>query len=283
MSLSTPASTARPEGGAIGTVPGSWQQAVLMSRYQLRDYLRSRRFVLMMAIVAAICVILLSLIGYYRPASLLQSSTTFYGGVWVGGTEILIVFAGIIYGGDAIAGEFQNKTGYFLMGLPIKRWSVYAGKYIAAYAAALLTIGVYLIALLGAGIYFLGLGAFSGALFEAFALAALYLSALLGTTFLFSSMFKNSLYGVIVVAIMFLFGFSIVIALLEGLVGVTPWFIVTWANSAISYPLTGAPHIVRIGNVASAPTYLQGIAVMLGYFFFTTVGGLWLFEREEFT
>jgi ABC-2 type transport system permease protein len=283
MSLSTPASTARPEGGAIGTVPGSWQQAVLMSRYQLRDYLRSRRFVLMMAIVAAICVILLSLIGYYRPASLLQSSTTFYGGVWVGGTEILIVFAGIIYGGDAIAGEFQNKTGYFLMGLPIKRWSVYAGKYIAAYAAALLTIGVYLIALLGAGIYFLGLGAFSGALFEAFALAALYLSALLGTTFLFSSLFKNSLYGVIVVAIMFLFGFSIVIALLEGLVGVTPWFIVTWANSAISYPLTGAPHIVRIGNVASAPTYLQGIAVMLGYFFFTTVGGLWLFEREEFT
>jgi ABC-2 type transport system permease protein len=279
----TAAGSSRPAHGAIGTVPGSWQQAVLMSRYQLRDYLRSRRFLLMIGIVAAICVILLSLLGYYRPASVVGSATTFYGGVWVGGTEILIIFAGIIFGGDAIAGEFQNKTGYFLMGLPIKRWSVYAGKFIAAYAASLLIIAIYLVALIGAGVYFLGAAAISGGLFEAFALAALYLGALLGTTFLFSSMFKNSLYGVIVVAVMFLFGFSIIIALLEALVGITPWFIVTWANSAISYPITGAPHIVRVGNVASAPTYLQGIAVMLGYFFFTTIGGLFLFDREEFT
>jgi ABC-2 type transport system permease protein len=279
----TAAGSSRPQRGAIGTVPGSWQQAVLMSRYQLRDYLRSRRFLLMIGIVAAICVILLSLLGYYRPASVVGSATTFYGGVWVGGTEILIIFAGIIFGGDAIAGEFQNKTGYFLMGLPIKRWSVYAGKFIAAYAASLLIIAIYLVALIGAGVYFLGAAAISGGLFEAFALAALYLGALLGTTFLFSSMFKNSLYGVIVVAVMFLFGFSIIIALLEALVGITPWFIVTWANSAISYPITGAPHIVRVGNVSSAPTYLQGIAVMLGYFFFTTIGGLFLFDREEFT
>jgi ABC-2 type transport system permease protein len=280
----TAAGPSRPEGGAIGTVPGSWQQAVLMSRYQLRDYLRSRRFILMIGIVAAICVILLTLLGYYRPPSVIGNATNFYGGVWVGGTEILIIFAGIVFGGDAIAGEFQNKTGYFLMGLPIKRWSVYAGKFIAAYAASLLIIGIYLVALIGAGVYFLGAAnAFMGGLFEAFALAALYLGALLGTTFLFSSMFKNSLYGVIVVAIMFLFGFSIIIDLLEALVGITPWFIVTWANSAISYPITGAPHIVRVGNVASAPTYLQGIAVMLGYFFFTTIGGLFLFDREEFT
>jgi ABC-2 type transport system permease protein len=280
----TAAGSSRPEGGAIGTVPGSWQQAVLMSRYQLRDYLRSRRFILMIGIVAAICVILLTLLGYYRPPSVIGNATNFYGGVWVGGTEILIIFAGIVFGGDAIAGEFQNKTGYFLMGLPIKRWSVYAGKFIAAYAASLLIIGIYLVALIGAGVYFLGAAnAFMGGLFEAFALAALYLGALLGTTFLFSSMFKNSLYGVIVVAIMFLFGFSIIIDLLEALVGITPWFIVTWANSAISYPITGAPHIVRVGNVASAPTYLQGIAVMLGYFFFTTIGGLFLFDREEFT
>ncbi len=284
MSVAAPATppTVRSDG-AIGTVPGSWRQALLMSRYQFRDYLRSRRFLLMMGIVAAIGVILLSLLAYYRPPSIIGSATSFYGGVWVGGAELLIIFAGIIFGGDAIAGEFQNKTGYFLMGLPIKRWSVYAGKYVAAFGAALVTIGVYLIVLLAAGIYFLGTGAFSAGLFESFLLAALYLGALLGTTFLFSSLFKTSLYGVIIVAVMFLFGFTIIIDLLEGLVGITPWFIVTWANSAIAYPITGQPHAIGRLTFSVYPTYAQGVAVMAGYFVLTTLGGLALFEREEFT
>ena len=271
--------------GALGTVPPSWMQALLMSRYQFRDYLRSRRFILMMGIVGAISAILLTLVAHYRPAGLIGSGTAFYGSLWVGGVEVLIIFSAIIFGGDAIAGEFQNKTGYYLMGLPIERWSVYAGKYLAAFAASLVTIGVYFVVLLLAGAYFVGNGAISAGLFESLALVALYLGAVLGTTFLFSSLFKTSMYGVIIVAIMFLFGFSVVEALLEALVGVTPWFIITWAASAISYPITGLPHTAGLAarGIIVSPTYAQGVAVMLGYFFGTTLGGLALFQREEFT
>ncbi len=271
--------------GAIGTLPGSWTQALLMSRYQFRDYLRSQRFLLMMGIVAAISAILLTLVGYYRPAGLIGTAKAFYSSLWIEGTEVLIVFAGIIFGGDAIAGEFQNKTGYFLMGQPIKRWSVYAGKYLAAFAASLVTILVYLVVLMGAGAYFLGGNAFPPGLFEAFAIAVLYLAALLGTTFLFSSLFKTSMYGVIVVAIMFLFGFSLIEGVIEGLVGITPWFIITWANVTIEYPLTGVPASagMRLGVIVAFPTYAQGLAVMFAYFLGTTVAGLLLFDREEFT
>ncbi|MGI0071633.1 MAG: ABC transporter permease [Thermoplasmata archaeon] len=270
-------------GGALGQLPGSWTQVLLMSRYQFRDYLRSRRFVLMMSIVAAICAIFISLIAYYRPASLIATGQAFYGSLFVGGVEILIIFAAIIYGGDAIAGEFQNRTGYFLMGLPIKRWTVYAGKYLAAFAASLVTIFVYLIVVVLAGGYFVGVGSISAGVFGSFVLAALYLGAVLGTTFLFSSLFKTSMYGVIIVAIMFLFGFSLLEGLVEGLVGITPWFIITWANAAISYPITGAPAVSIVHSIALIPTYAQGVAVMLGYFVGTTVAGLALFEREEFT
>jgi hypothetical protein len=31
------------------------------------------------------------------------------------------------------------------------------------------------------------------------------------------------------------------------------------------------------------PTYPEGILIMVGYFVFTTLGGLLLFEREEFS
>ncbi len=286
MSAAAPDASARSgPPSTLGSVPGSWMQAILMSRYQFRDFLRSRRFLLMVGIVGAIGSILLSLVGYYRPATLLANSNTFYANLWVGGAELLIIFAGIIFGGDAIAGEFQNKTGYYLMSHPIKRWSVYAGKFLASYAAALVTISAYFLILVGAGGYFFGTGALTAGLLGSYGLAILYLGGLLGVTFLFSALFKTSLYGVIIVAVMFLFGFSIINALFEGLVGLQPWFIITWANEAISYPLTGAPHTagLLVPKAYVPPTLAQGIAVMAGYLVFTTLGGLWLFEREEFT
>jgi ABC-2 type transport system permease protein len=282
-----PAATPALSGdGALGVVPPSWTQALRMSRYQFRDYLRSRRFVLMMGIVAAICAILLSVVAYYRPPVLIASGTAFFGMAWIGGVGVLIVFSAIIFGGDAIAGEFQNRTGYYLMGLPIKRWSVYAGKYLAAFAASLVTVLVYFVVLIFAGLYFVGSGALTAGVFESVALVALYLAAVLGTTFLFSSLFKTSMYGVIIVAIMFLFGFTLIEGLLEALVGITPWFIITWAEAALSYPITGLPHSVGAASrtgIILTPTYAQGVGVMLGYFFGTTLGGLALFDREEFT
>jgi len=271
--------------GHLGTVPASWTQALLMSRYQFRDYLRSRRFILMMSIVAVISAILITLVVHFRPVGIIGSSTAFYGTLWPGGVGVLIVFAGIIFGGDAIAGEFQNKTGYFLMGLPIKRWSVYAGKYLAAFAASLVTILVYLLVLIGFGATYFGAGVVSLELFESLLLAILYLSALLGTVFLFSSLFKTSMYGVLVVAVLFLFGFTLIDTLLEDLVGIEPWFIVTYASGVVGYPFSGVPqHIGHFGGMtAYNPTYVEGILIMVGYFLWTTLLGLFLFEREEFT
>jgi ABC-2 type transport system permease protein len=265
-------------------------QALLMSRYQFRDYLRSQRFILMLAIVGFLATVLSIVVLHYRPAGLIDSSTAFYGSFWVGGVEILIVFSGIIFGGDAIAGEFQNKTGYFLMGLPIKRWSVYAGKYLAAFLASIVTIGVYFVYLVVFGWYFMGPAALSVALLQSLLIAILYLSALLGFVFLFSSLFKSSLYAVLVVAVLFLFGFSIVQALVVDLVHIEPWFLLSYAsnftNSVIAYPLTGVPaHVTQVGPGFNfyKPTYAEGLTIMAGYFGWTTIGGLLLFEREEFT
>jgi ABC-type transport system involved in multi-copper enzyme maturation permease subunit len=143
---------------------------------------------------------------------------------------------------------------------------------------------VYLVFLIVFGSHYFGSNIPVADLFESFVLALLYLSALLGTVFLFSSLFKTSLYAVLVVAVMFLFGFSIINALIEGLVGIEPWFIVTYAANIISYPLTGVPeHLGRLTALMDNPTYIEGIEIMLGYFVLTTGGGLALFEREEFS
>jgi ABC-2 type transport system permease protein len=130
-----PEAAAPAPDSSLGTIPSTVSQALLLSRYQFRDYLRSRRFILMMGIVLAAGAILTTVVAYFRTAGLIDNANDLYGGLWAGGAGVIIVFAGIIFGGDAIAGEFQNKTGYFLMGLPIRRTTVYAGKYLAVLAA----------------------------------------------------------------------------------------------------------------------------------------------------
>jgi ABC-2 type transport system permease protein len=284
-----PLRVARPDPPNVGT---SLEQILKLARYQFRDYLRSRRYILMMAIVAIIGAILTAVLAYFRPASLIDSSTAFYGSFWGGGAPVVIVFAGVIFGGDAIAGEFQNKTGYFLMGLPIRRTTIYVGKFLAALAASITAMIVFLLILLANGAYYLGANALPWQLGASFLLAIIYLLALLGTTFLFSSMFKTSAYATLVVAILFLFGFTILQEVVIGLAKIEPWMVISYASSILGTVFEN-PYPAHITHMTSAfggrpttvytPTIAEGVAIMIAYFVITSLLGLLLFEREEFT
>ncbi len=267
-----------------GALPSDEHQAFRLMRFQLRDYLRSRRFLLMTALTLAIGVILTVVVAHYR-GGLVSSPAAFYGSFWGGGVVVLIVFAGIIYGGDAIAGEFQHKTGYFLMGLPLKRGTIYQGKLLAAYLASVTAVVLYLAILLLNGIYYFGMNAFPWQLGASLLLALVYLAALLGTTFLFSSLFKTSAYAILVVAVLFLFGFGIAQDLVESLVKIEPWFLLSYASPVIGnifanpYPTTSTSFGVT-NYVASVP---EAVLIMVIYFVVTTVVGYLLFSREQFT
>ena len=293
--------TAAVSDGRVGPAPtgSSMDQVLKLVRYQFRDYLRSRRYVLMMTIVGAIGLILTAVVAYFRPDGVVNDPNGFYGTLWGGGAGAVIIFAGIIFGGDAIAGEFQNKTGYFLMGLPIRRSTIYVGKYLAALAASFTALVVYLLILFANGVYYLGGNAFPGAIAPAFLLAFVYLLALLGTTFLFSSLFKTSAYSILVVAVLFLFVFSILETVLTDLVKIEPWMLISYASGAIgdvfapsvNWGLTATvvtTHIPTAGggmitNTTYTPGVAEGVVIMLVYFVATSVLGLLLFEREEFT
>ena len=295
MSAPETANPAAP-GPNVGT---SVEQVLKLARYQFRDYLRSRRYLLMMAIVGILGLALTAVIAYFRPAGLVDSPPAFYASFWGGGVTAVIIFAGVIFGGDAIAGEFQNKTGYFLMGLPIRRATIYIGKYLAALAAAITAMVVFLLILLANGAYYFGGNALPWQLWPAFGLAVIYLLALLGTTFLFSSLFKTSAYGILVVAVLFFFGFSLLQTLLTDLVKIEPWIIISYAGGAIGDVFAPSVNwglhatVVTIttpigrGQTFTSTTYTPGVAegvvIMIAYFVVTSVLGLLSFEREEFT
>jgi ABC-2 type transport system permease protein len=292
MAAATATPSARPKELIV---PGSLDQVTKLTRYQLREYLRSLRFVALAAIVLVLGLILTIVLGHFR-GQLVTDNLGFYGTLWGGGVDLPIILAAVFFGGDAIAGEFQNKTGYFLMGLPIKRTTVYAGKFIAAYLASVAMVLLYLVILVLNGIYYFGGNAFPWQLGLSLVLALVYLAAVLGATFLFSSLFKTSAYGFVLTAILFLFGFTLLQDLIEGLVNIEPWMVISYAEATIGnvfapvtdWGLTGQSVTVQgfrpsMTTTVFTPGIAEGVVIMLAYFLVTGLVGLVLFEREEFS
>ena len=278
-----PGSQAAAKGHAL---PGTYQQILTLARWQWRDYLRSRRFLILFAIITIVGVIITAVTAYFRPG-FVSSAPAFYATLWGGAVTIPIVFAGIFFGGDAIAGEFQNKTGYFLVGNPLRRSSIYIGKWLGALIASLIIFVIYAAITVGNGLYYFGNVPYQFG--ESLGFSVLYLIAVLGFTFFFSSLFKTSSYATLLTAVLFLFGFNILQAVISGLAHAEPWMVISYSSGIIGnvfldpYP----PHIIPPGPRGAPfdtynPTVETGVAIMLAYLVFSAVAGLYFFKRKEF-
>ena len=273
-------------------VPSSMTQVGITMKYTFLDYFRSRRFFILLAVTLLISALLTFIVGYYRPASFLSSDLSFYGSWWGNSVTFVIVLSGVFFGGDAISGEFQNKTGYFGIPNPIRRSSVYVGKWLSAFIAATVILGVFTAITVGNGMYYFGLNVpyqFGASVLFAW----FYLVAVLGFTFFFSSLFKSSSMSILVTIILFLFVFSLIQTLVANLVKIEPWFMLTYGAQIIGNILT-VSYPPRISVTSFGPdsqvtltTYNvpvpEGLAIIGLYFVVTAILGLVLFERKEFT
>src|SRR5437016_13931119 len=273
-------------------VPSSLAQVGVTMKYTFLDYFRSRRFFILLAIVLLISALLTVLVGYYRPASFLSSGDlSFYSSWWGSSAVFLVALIGIFFGGDAISGEFQNKTGYFSLPHPIRRSSVYAGKWLAAFLASSIILVVVTAVTFGNGVYYFGLS-LPYQFGEAVLFTWFYLVAVLGSTFFFSSLYKTSSYAIHGTAVLFLFAFNLIQLLVSNFAQVEPWFILTYGSQIIGnvlstqYPahITKAPFGDRGATITLySATIPEGLAIIAAYFIITAILGLVFFERKEFT
>jgi ABC-2 type transport system permease protein len=260
-------------------------------KYTFLDYFRSRRFFILLALTLIISAILTVLVGYYRPPSFLFDSLSFYSSWWGNSATFVIILSGIFFGGDAISGEFQNRTGYFGVPNPIRRSSIYIGKWLSAFIGATIMFAIFAAITIGNGIYYFGANVpiqFG----ESLLFAWFYLAAVMGLTFFFSSLFKSSSMSILVTTILFLFVFSLIQTLVATLVKFEPWFILTYGAGIIASVLT-VPYPEHIhteifgGGRITIITYTayisEGLAIIAIYFIITAALGLLLFERKEFT
>jgi ABC-2 type transport system permease protein len=274
------------------TVPGSMAQVGITMKYTFLDYFRSRRFLILLIISLLISALLTFIVGYYRPEGFLSSDLSFYNSWWGNSVTFVIVLSGVFFGGDAISGEFQNKTGYFGVPNPIRRSSIYVGKWLSAFLASTVILAIFASITVGNGMYYFGLHV-PYQFGESLLFAWFYLVAVLGFTFFFSSLFKSSSMSILVTIILFLFVFSLIQTLVANFVKIEPWFILTYGAQIVGNVLTVPypPHTQvtsfgpggRLTLTTFNVTIPEGLAIIGLYFVITAILGLVLFERKEFT
>ncbi len=266
-------------------VPTSIAQVGITMKYTLLDYIRSRRFFILLAITLSISALLTFAVGYYRPTEFLASNLTFYSGWWGNTATFVVVLSAVFFGGDAISGEFQNKTGYFGVPNPIRRSSIYIGKWLSAFIASTVILGIFTLITVSNGVYYFG--AVPIEFVESVLFSWFYLVAVLGFTFLFSSLFKSSSFSILVTAILFLFAFNIIQLVVSLLIHIEPWFLLSYGAGIIGNVLTVPfpSHATSIPGTAFSiynAAIPEGLAIIGLYFIITTAIGLVLFERKEF-
>ena len=273
----------------ITEVPSSIAQVRLQAKYEFLNYFRFRRFLISaLAIGVIIAILLTAVVGYYRPASFMISALSFYNSWWGMTASFVVILSGIFFGGDAISAEFQNKTGYYLVPNPIRRSSIYVGKWIAAFIASSIILAIFAAITIANGAFYFGAN-IPYEFVESLAFSWVYLIAVLGFTFFFSSLFNRDIsYSILVTAILFLFAFTIIQELVSTLAQIEPWFILTYGSSIIGnvmtipYPLHKViSHGFGGGSTnPNAPTFTtfnatvpEGLAIMLIYFVVTAILG----------
>jgi ABC-2 type transport system permease protein len=285
VSMTLPAAKARP------ALPSDFYHMTRVTKYELLNYVRGSRFIVLLIITLVIIGALTGATAYYRPTAFLISGLAFYG-AWWGFIPYLIALCAGLFGGDAISGEFQNKTGYFLFGHPIRRSSVFLGKMVAAFLASAVIVSVYAVITVANGWYYTGPPPVQFG--ESVGFALIYLFGALGFTFLFSSMFKSGAMSIIVTLVLLLFGFMIIDLIVVNVAHTEPWFSIVYGNGIITSVLT-VPYPAHVTNIVERTgrtvfrvssyfaTIPEGISIMLLYGILGALGGYLLFRRQDFT
>jgi len=268
-------------------------QVGIAMKYTFLEYFRSRRFLIMLIITLLIAALLTIIVAWRRPEGFLVSNLGFYSSWWGTSVTFVIILSGIFFGGDAISGEFQNKTGYFGIPNPIRRSSIYIGKWLSAFFASTAILVVFTVITIANGVYYFGSSGVPYQFGWSLLFAWFYLAAVMGFTFFFSSLFKSSSISILVTVILFLFGFTLIQTLVSDLVQTEPWFVLTYGAGIIGNILRAPfpPHssVVSqsfgprtITTTVFNATVPEGLAIIGLYFIITAILGLILFERKEF-
>lgn len=200
----------------------------IVIRYEFLKHIRRRRLWVIMglALLAELAVlILIPLLQDGFPDNVMMMAALLTVGPG------LAALGAVFFAGDAIAGEFENKTGFLLFTNPVKKIVLWSGKFLAGYiAVALLVIFSYAIVAVSLLVIY---GEVPFDTLTSFGLCLLYAGAVLSVTFFFSSFSKGAM-GATVITLVFIWVISGILESVLGFTGNPYWFLISAQGDSIA-------------------------------------------------
>jgi ABC-2 type transport system permease protein len=228
-----------------------WERLRIVIGYEFLKHIRRKRLYIILALVAVAelaVLILVPTLGDGFPNNIMVMAALLSIG------PSMATLGAIFFAGDAIAGEFENKTGFILFTNPVRRTTLIIGKYIACYASVLLLV------ILGYVILTISLLAIYGSVpietLSSFGLCLLYAGAVLSVTFFFSAVMKGSMSATIMTLVLIMVIFPIIDSVLM-MTGQPHWFMLSTNGDSIATVYGGYEAFMEgfggMGNMGDAP------------------------------
>ena len=219
----------------------------ILMKYQMLFYLKTRRFLTMLILVILIVGLTVGIdlhVGvsnirteYVTSAGFLSSGLSF--------VAISIAILAGFYGGDATSIETGTNSGYFIMVQPVRKSSILMGRYLGAFILAAGTLLIEFVAVGGMSQYIFG--GINNNFWLAIGESIFILMAFLALAFLFSSIFKNPLIGILFSILAFVLIMPIIDEVIS-IENIEPWFNLYYATSIIPAVFGPITHVATLGG-----------------------------------
>lgn len=267
------------------------RQMIVVAKNEVRKFISSKKF----SVYVALVVISLALVTFlpYIVGDGLSGSA---GGVfytYVMFAAFMAILAATLFASNTIVSEFEERTALILFTRPIRKVSIFVGKFLACLVMEAVVIVAYY--LIGALVAFLVSGDLVSSFLPSLAMALAYMFAVSGIAIMISSFSKKAGNAAVITFITVVLLISIVTTALSA-AGIDTWFMLDTAAESImssipEYIDSMNAMYVQMGEqmgmdmsaymVKAADTVKSGL-VMLAWGIVTTVVAWIRFSKREF-
>jgi ABC-2 type transport system permease protein len=270
---------------------GRLSEIAVSFKYQLKSYLRTRRF-LALAIVVALISIAVFVVEAHVGVSAINaeySNASNYLYSFMQNITFVVVIVAAFFGGNAISTDFASNYSYYILVQPARRSSILVGRYLAALLASFSIILIYYLFGAVASLYFFS--TLPTVFASSIGLVALFVLSILSFAFFLSSLFNNPQTSTVAVVILLIVVLPIASSVLQSFLSVEPWFLVNYGGqvvysifsthfvhfSQLKIPTRGAEFTIT----QYEPYTLEGIEIMLGYIIIFFIASIFMYKYKE--
>lgn len=254
------------------TISDDLRQAYVVMKNEFTKTIRGRKILLFVGLIALILVLMTFMPYVFGDG--LSSDPAEAVSMYLYFASFVVLLAAALFASGLIVSEYEERTALILFTKPVKKWSMFLGKFISAFA---LSVGFMLIYYgVTALVSLVVTGSVDVALFTSLGLAILYSFAACGVAILISAVMKKSSISTLLAFVVLLMILPMMSMLMS--TSFDPWWMLDQAGNALAGVLPPSEYITSM----TSSEIWRAAGVMVGWGAVTSIIAYFLFKRREF-